>query len=41
LRDYGSYYAGVSELRLQRFEARRRFADLKDAGGYIWQAAAR
>ncbi len=41
LRDYGSYYAGVSELRLQRFEsARRRFVELKDAKGYIRQAAA-
>jgi soluble lytic murein transglycosylase len=41
LRDYGSYYAGVSELRLQRFDrARRRFADLKDASGYLRQAAA-
>jgi soluble lytic murein transglycosylase len=41
LRDYGNYYAGVSELRLQQFEsARRRFAQLKGATGYISQAAA-
>jgi tetratricopeptide (TPR) repeat protein len=41
LREYGSYYAGVSELRLKRYEsARRRFVELKDANGYIRQAAA-
>ena len=41
LKNYGNYYAGVSELRLQRFDsARRRFAELKDVTGYIRQAAA-
>src|SRR5438067_2389091 len=40
LRDYGSYYAAVSELRQQRFDsARRHFLELKDANGYIRQAA--
>jgi peptidoglycan lytic transglycosylase len=38
---YAAYYAGVSELRLQRFDAaRRRFAELKDAHGYLSQAVA-
>jgi soluble lytic murein transglycosylase len=41
LRDYGRYYAAVSELRLQRFEsARRRFVELEGVDGYIRQAAA-
>lgn len=41
LRDYATYYAGVSELRLERFDtARRRLAELKDAKGYVSQAAA-
>ena len=41
LRDYASYYAGVSELRLGRFEAaRRRFKVLKDREGFIGEAAA-
>ena len=41
LRDYAAYYAGVSELRLQRFDAaRRRFADLRGTQGYLSQAAA-
>ena len=40
LKDYGAYYAGVSELRLQKFEAaRKRFIELKDRS-YIGQAAA-
>ena len=41
LREHASYYAGVSELRLRRFEsARRRFSGLKGAGGFIGEAAA-
>ena len=41
LRDHAAYYAGVSELRLKRFEAaRRRFAGLKDAKGFLSQAVA-
>src|SRR4051812_19797898 len=41
LRDYGRYYAAVSELRLQRFEsARRTFVELRNVEGYIRQAAA-
>jgi soluble lytic murein transglycosylase len=41
LRDYALYYAGVSELRLQRFEAaRRRFSGLSGVAGYLSQAAA-
>lgn len=41
LRNYSTYYAGVSELRLERFDAaRRRFAELRDAKGYLSQAAA-
>jgi len=40
LRDYGRYYAGVAELRLQRYEnARRRFGELKDTKGFLSQAA--
>jgi soluble lytic murein transglycosylase len=41
LRGHAAYYAGVSELRLKRFDAaRKRFADLKDAAGFLSQAAA-
>ncbi|HKY20011.1 MAG TPA: hypothetical protein VJM31_02230, partial [Vicinamibacterales bacterium] len=41
LRSHSDYYAGVSELRLGRFEAaRRRFARLKDTEGFVGQAAA-
>jgi soluble lytic murein transglycosylase len=41
LAGYAAYYAGVSELRLQRFDAaRRRFAALKDTEGYLSQAVA-
>ena len=41
LRTYAAYYAGVSELRLRRFEqARGRFAKLKDTEGFISEAAA-
>ena len=41
LSDYAAYYAGVSELRLQRFDAaRRRFAPLKSAQGYLSEASA-
>ena len=41
LRAHASYYAGVSELRLRRFEAaRRRFADLKGTEGFVGEAAA-
>jgi peptidoglycan lytic transglycosylase len=41
LAGYAAYYAGVSELRLQRFDAaRRRFAELKDTQGYLSQAVA-
>jgi soluble lytic murein transglycosylase len=41
LRSHASYYAGVSELRLRRFEAaRRRFAGLKDTDGFVGEAAA-
>ncbi len=40
LREYGVYYAGVCELRLQRFEpARKRFVELKNVDGYLTQAA--
>jgi soluble lytic murein transglycosylase len=41
LRDYAAYYAGVSELRLKRFEAaRRRFGDLQDENGFLAEAVA-
>ena len=41
LRAHAAYYAGVSELRLRRFEAaRQRFADLKDTPGFVGEAAA-
>ena len=40
LRVHAAYYAGVSELRLRRFEAaRQRFAALKDSEGFVGQAA--
>ena len=41
LRDYAAYYAGVSELRLKRFEAaRRRFGELKGENGFLSEAVA-
>jgi len=41
LRAYAAYYAGVSELRLRRFEAAgRRFAQLKRTPGFVGEAAA-
>jgi soluble lytic murein transglycosylase len=41
LRAHAAYYAGVSELRLRRFEAaRRRFDDLKHTEGFVGEAAA-
>lgn len=41
LRAHAAYYAGVSELRLRRFEAaRRRFAGLKKTAGFVGEAAA-
>jgi soluble lytic murein transglycosylase len=41
LRAHASYYAGVSELRLRRFEAaRRRFSQLKDTEGFVGESAA-
>jgi soluble lytic murein transglycosylase len=41
LRTHAAYYAGVSELRLRRFEvARRRFAALKNTTGFVGEAAA-
>ena len=41
LRAHAAYYAGVSELRLRRFEAaRKRFAALKDTDGFVGEAAA-
>jgi soluble lytic murein transglycosylase len=41
LRTHAAYYAGVSELRLRRFEAaRRRFAGLKNTRGFVGEAAA-
>jgi soluble lytic murein transglycosylase len=41
LQDHADYYAGVSELRLKRFEeARDRFSDLKDSKGFLSEAAA-
>ncbi len=41
LRAHAAYYAGVSELRLRRFEAaRHRFAALKETEGFVGEAAA-
>ncbi len=41
LRAHAAYYAGVSELRLRRFEAaRERFAELKNTPGFVGEAAA-
>src|SRR5688500_8407924 len=41
LRVHATYYAGVSELRLRRFEAaRKRFTNLKASQGFVGQAAA-
>jgi soluble lytic murein transglycosylase len=41
LRTHAAYYAGVSELRLRRFEAaKRRFAALKGSEGFVGEAAA-
>jgi soluble lytic murein transglycosylase len=41
LRAHAAYYAGVSELRLRRFEAaRKRFAGLKSTVGFVGEAAA-
>ena len=41
LRAHAAYYAGVSELRLLRFEAaRRRFVGLKETKGFVGEAAA-
>jgi len=41
LRAHAAYYAGVSELRLHRFEAaRKRFAELRNTPGYVGEAAA-
>jgi soluble lytic murein transglycosylase len=41
LRDHAAYYAGVSELRLGRFDAARdRFADLKHSKGFLAEAVA-
>ena len=41
LRAYAAYYAGVSELRLSRFDAaRRRFEGLKETAGFVGEAAA-
>jgi tetratricopeptide (TPR) repeat protein len=41
LRAHAVYYAGVSELRLRRFEAaRQRFAELKKTPGFVGEAAA-
>jgi soluble lytic murein transglycosylase len=41
LRAHAAYYAGVSELRLQRFEAaRKRFAVLRNTPGFVGEAAA-
>jgi soluble lytic murein transglycosylase len=38
---HAAYYAGVSELRLRRFDAaRQRFAALKDTVGFVGEAAA-
>ena len=38
---HAAYYAGVSELRLRRFEAARaRFAELKHTAGFVGEAAA-
>lgn len=39
LRNYASYYAGISELKLERFEAaRKRFAEISGSMGYLSQA---
>ena len=41
LRAHAAYYAGVSELRLRRFEAaRKRFSALKATQGFVGEAAA-
>jgi soluble lytic murein transglycosylase len=41
LRAHAAYYAGVSELRLRRFEAaKRRFAGLTGTEGFVGEAAA-
>ena len=41
LRAHAAYYAGVSDLRLGRFEsARKRFATLKNTQGFVGEAAA-
>jgi soluble lytic murein transglycosylase len=41
LRAHAAYYAGVSELRLGRFDAaKRRFSELKGTQGFIGEAAA-
>ncbi len=41
LRAHAAYYAGVSELRLRRFDAaRERFARLKNTPGFVGEAAA-
>jgi soluble lytic murein transglycosylase len=41
LRTHAAYYAGVSELRLRRFQsARERFTDLKHTQGFVGEAAA-
>jgi soluble lytic murein transglycosylase len=41
LRTYAAYYAGVSELRLHRFEAaKRRFSELRHTQGFVGEAAA-
>ena len=41
LRAHAAYYAGVSELRLNRFDAaRRRFSELKKTPGFVGEAAA-
>ena len=41
LRAHAAYYAGVSELRLGRFDAaRRRFSELKKTPGFVGEAAA-
>jgi soluble lytic murein transglycosylase len=41
LRDYAAYYAGVAQLRLNRFEAaRERFSDLEVSDGFLAEAAA-
>ena len=41
LRAHALYYAGVSELRLERFDAaKRRFSTLRDTPGFVGEAAA-